>query len=60
LSRTPRPNQDNPVIREIREIRARLWREGGRTMRGYLDLIRRRSAERAAGEADKEREKRSA
>lgn len=58
----PEPGQDrdNPVVREVRETRARLWRESGGTVRGYIDLIRRRSAERAAGEAGKEREKRSA
>ncbi len=41
-SRTEWP--DNPVVAEVRAIRAKLWQEGGGTVAGFLELIRRRAA----------------
>lgn len=41
----PRPS-DDPVIDEIRKIRADMWKEGGGTIEGYLRLVRERSGER--------------
>ena len=30
---------DDPVVREVREARARLWREGGGTIEGYIRAV---------------------
>ena len=35
---TPR-SDDDPVVREIRAIRARFWKQGGETGAGYLALM---------------------
>ncbi|MCG3130626.1 MAG: hypothetical protein FLDDKLPJ_01392 [Phycisphaerae bacterium] len=36
---------DDPVVAEVRAIRAKLWEEGGGTIEGFIELIRRRCAE---------------
>jgi len=46
-SGTPRPVED-PVVQEVRRARAELWREGGGTFRGAIDLVRRREQARTA------------
>jgi hypothetical protein len=33
---------EDPVVTEVRKIRADLWREGGGTVRGLLDLVKQR------------------
>lgn len=35
---------DDPVVQEIREIRARMWEEAGRTMEGYTRLVKEEAA----------------
>ena len=30
---------DDPVIQEVREARAKLWREGGGTVEGYIRAV---------------------
>jgi hypothetical protein len=30
---------DDPVVREVREARASLWREGGGTIEGYIRAV---------------------
>ena len=36
---------DNPVVQEIRAIRARMWKDGGGTVEGYLKLVQREAKE---------------
>jgi hypothetical protein len=35
--------EDDPVVREVRAARARLWQEGGGTMSGLARLVKRRA-----------------
>lgn len=44
---------DDPVVDEIRAIRAKLWREAGGTVEGYLRLMDERTALRKNAEANK-------
>ena len=44
---------DNPVVAEVRAIRAKLWEEGGGTVAGFIDLIRHRAARNRTTEAHK-------
>ena len=37
------PAQD-VVIREVRDARARLWKEGGGTIRGFIEAAKRHAA----------------
>lgn len=37
---------DDPVVREVRAVRRRLWEEGGRTTEGYCKLMEKLAAER--------------
>jgi len=36
---------DDPVVREVREARAKLWKEGGGTIEGFIAVVHRRAAE---------------
>ena len=36
---------DGPVVREVREARAKLWEEAGGTIEGLMDLVHSRAAE---------------
>lgn len=36
--------EEDPVVREVRAARARLWQEGGATMSGLSRLVKRRAA----------------
>lgn len=36
---------DDPVVEEVRAVRAKLWEEGGGTIEGFVELIRKRAAE---------------
>lgn len=38
--------QDDPVVKEVREARAKLWNEGGGTIEGFLRAVRKRAATR--------------
>ena len=38
---------DDPVVDEIHKIRAKLWRQGGGTVAGYIQMINARQAARA-------------
>jgi len=33
--------RDDPVVSEVRAIRAKLWKEGGGTIEGFLKLLHR-------------------
>jgi hypothetical protein len=35
--------EDDPVVREVRAARARLWQEGGGTMSGLARLVKQRA-----------------
>ena len=35
--------EDDPVVREVRAARARLWQEGGETMSGLSRLVKQRA-----------------
>jgi hypothetical protein len=35
---------DDPVVQEVREARAKLWKEGGATFEGFLAAVRRHAA----------------
>lgn len=49
MTRKPRQDaSDDPVVREVRAIRRRLWEEGGKTVRGYLRVMEEMSRERQA------------
>lgn len=39
MKREPINNED-PVVAEVRAIRAKLWKQGGGTAAGYLALMR--------------------
>jgi hypothetical protein len=39
---------DNAVVREVRAIRARLWRQGGGTVAGLIRLVRGRARKLAS------------
>lgn len=63
---TPR-NDEDPVVREIRAIRARFWKQGGETGAGYLALMediasqrkRRQRAKSSPGASSRRRPKRA-
>lgn len=38
MSKRPEPQED-PVVTEVRAIRARMWKEAGGTIAGYLRLL---------------------
>lgn len=59
-SQRPDDDRENAVVREVRQVRARLWNESGGTAKGYIDMIRRQSRRRAAERAAREQEKKSA
>lgn len=40
---------DDPVVAEVRRIRAMLWKQAGGTVEGYLALNRRSTGARTAG-----------
>jgi hypothetical protein len=42
--RTRRSWPDDPVVREVREARAKLWKEAGGTIEGLMRLARERVA----------------
>ncbi|MFH0982557.1 MAG: hypothetical protein V2A79_13615 [Planctomycetota bacterium] len=51
---------DDPVVAEVRAIRAQLWKEGGGTVAGLVELIRRRTQEsESAGRSDAKRGRRT-
>jgi len=35
---------DDPVVAEVRAIRAKMWKEGGGTVAGFLELVHRRTS----------------
>ena len=35
---------DDPVVREVREARAKLWKEGGGTFEGFRRVVAKRAA----------------
>ena len=35
---------DDPVVREVREARAKLWKEGGGTVAGFIRVVKERTA----------------
>jgi len=35
---------DDPVVREVREARAKLWKEGGGTIAGFIRVVKQRTA----------------
>ncbi len=39
MKRAAPPSHEDPVVREIRAIRARFWKQGGETGAGYLALM---------------------
>ncbi len=39
----------DPLIREIREVRQRLWQEGGGTVSGLMRVVERSLADRKTG-----------
>ena len=43
----PQESRDDPVVEEVRAIRARLWKEAGGTVEGLVSLI---AADQAAQE----------
>lgn len=58
---TKKRARTDPVVEEIRAIRRKLWAEAGGTVTGYLELVRRRAAERGAGHREgRSRRRRSA
>ena len=50
--------QEDPVVREVRAARARLWQEGGGTMSGLARLVKQRAG--ALRKRRRARKKRSA
>ncbi len=52
MKRKPVPQlREEPEITEIRRARAKLWKKGGGTVQGMMDMIRaRQDARDAAGE----------
>lgn len=47
MNRT-RKTTDDPGVAEVRRWRAKLWRQGGGTLRGVMELLRAQRAGRAA------------
>ncbi len=43
-----RRTRDEPGVTEVRRWRAKLWKQGGGTIRGVMDLLRAASSRRAA------------
>lgn len=35
---------DDPVVQEVREVRARLWEEGGGTIEGLMRVVKAKAA----------------
>jgi hypothetical protein len=54
-----RPGED-PVVREVRAVRRRLWEEGGRTVSGYFRRMEDMSKNRSERSAPTVRVKKSA
>ena len=44
-----RPSREEPEILEIRRARARLWKQGGGTLAGVMELLRLVQASEKAG-----------
>lgn len=66
MSRRPPPSPpkrqrvEDPVVREVRDVRARLWEEGGRSIEGYFRRMAEISKVRSKGGAGEGRRRKSA
>lgn len=55
------PMKDDPGVAEVRRWRAKLWKQGGGTLKGVMDMLRAsQDAREAAGDALVLRKKASA
>jgi hypothetical protein len=55
------PIKDDPVVAEVRRWRAKLWKQGGGTLKGVMEMLRAsQDAREAAGDAVVIRKKNSA
>ena len=43
----PKPDED-PVVAEVRAVRAKLWRRSGRSLERYFDLVNRLASKAGA------------
>ena len=41
---------DDPVVREVREARAKLWKDGGGTIAGFIRVVKERTARKRRGD----------
>jgi hypothetical protein len=57
---SPRRSDDDPVVREVRAVRQKLWKQAGGTIDGYLRLMDARTTERAASTRRTGRRRKSA
>ncbi len=62
MNNAPKPQEsdDNVVVRETREVRERLWRQGGGTSKGFIDLMKRLAEQRRPSSSEETSHRKSA
>lgn len=48
MKKSPRTSADEPGIAEVRRWRAKLWKQGGGTVKGVMELLRSKEPARKA------------